>query len=170
MTSHILKSILFSCFEDKPNMATLCCGNAYHFNCMSEWLNSQPAQRNSCPQCRSELPSLPDEARAPTPPDAHDEMDDSSSTTSTDSSTSDATMSDEEHENQSISESIVDVPTMSVIESDALEEDVPVPSNDMPMVCEHMDCFNSAARDCTNLCCGRCCGLHGSLACERHDL
>mmetsp|Transcript_116657 Transcript_116657/g.238631 ORF Transcript_116657/g.238631 Transcript_116657/m.238631 type:complete len:491 (+) Transcript_116657:153-1625(+) len=42
------------CFEDKPNIATLCCGKPVHFNCLAEWLRSH----STCPQCRSNLPSL----------------------------------------------------------------------------------------------------------------
>jgi fido (protein-threonine AMPylation protein) len=42
------------CLDDKPNIATLCCGKATHLNCIAEWL----AQKNSCPVCRSELPSV----------------------------------------------------------------------------------------------------------------
>ena len=42
------------CFENKPNIATLCCGKSIHLNCLTEWLKTNP----SCPQCRSDLPSL----------------------------------------------------------------------------------------------------------------
>jgi len=42
------------CFEDKPNIATLCCGKPIHFNCLAEWLKSN----STCPQCRSDLPPL----------------------------------------------------------------------------------------------------------------
>jgi hypothetical protein len=44
----------FICLEDKPNIATLCCGKAVHFNCMAKWLR----QNASCPQCREKLPNL----------------------------------------------------------------------------------------------------------------
>lgn len=42
------------CFDEKPNIATLCCGKAVHVNCIAEWLSG----RNSCPVCRSELPGI----------------------------------------------------------------------------------------------------------------
>jgi hypothetical protein len=42
------------CLDDKPNIATLCCGKAVHLNCIAEWLSGS----NSCPVCRSELPSI----------------------------------------------------------------------------------------------------------------
>ena len=44
------------CLDEKPNIATLCCGKAVHLNCIAEWLSG----RNSCPVCRSELPSISD--------------------------------------------------------------------------------------------------------------
>jgi len=42
------------CFEDKPNISTLCCGKPIHLNCLAEWLKSN----SSCPQCRADLPPL----------------------------------------------------------------------------------------------------------------
>jgi hypothetical protein len=48
------------CFDDKPNIATLCCGKAVHLNCIAEWLSAN----SSCPQCRGELPSLPPRMRS----------------------------------------------------------------------------------------------------------
>jgi fido (protein-threonine AMPylation protein) len=43
------------CLDGQPNIATLCCGKAAHLNCMAEWL----ASKNSCPNCRANLPSIP---------------------------------------------------------------------------------------------------------------
>ena len=37
------------CYDDKPNVATLCCGKAVHLNCIAQWLSS----RNTCPQVRA---------------------------------------------------------------------------------------------------------------------
>ena len=42
------------CLDEKPNMATLCCGSVSHLNCISRWL----AEQNNCPICRSEMPSM----------------------------------------------------------------------------------------------------------------
>ena len=42
------------CFDEKPNIATLCCGKAVHLNCIAEWLGSN----ESCPFCRSTIPRL----------------------------------------------------------------------------------------------------------------
>ena len=47
------------CFDEKPNIATLCCGKAVHLNCIAEWLSAH----KSCPQCRCYLPSLPRNCR-----------------------------------------------------------------------------------------------------------
>ena len=49
------------CFDEKPNIATLCCGKAIHLNCMAEWLST----KNTCPQCRADMPRLPPRLRAP---------------------------------------------------------------------------------------------------------
>jgi hypothetical protein len=32
------------CFDDNPNIGTLCCGKAVHLNCVAQWLS----QNNSC--------------------------------------------------------------------------------------------------------------------------
>ena len=42
------------CFDEKPNIATLCCGKAVHLNCIAEWLSNN----NTCPVCRGEIPSI----------------------------------------------------------------------------------------------------------------
>jgi len=42
------------CFDDNPNIATLCCGKAVHINCIAEWLSCN----GSCPNCRASLPTL----------------------------------------------------------------------------------------------------------------
>lgn len=42
------------CLDEKPNIATLCCGNAIHLNCCAEWLSGN----NKCPICRHEMPSI----------------------------------------------------------------------------------------------------------------
>ena len=42
----------YICFEDNPNIATLCCGHAVHLNCLSKWLEMHA----TCPQCRATIP------------------------------------------------------------------------------------------------------------------
>jgi hypothetical protein len=58
----VAKSCLI-CLENVPkvNIATLCCGNAVHLNCMARWLGDN----NTCPQCRNGLPSLPPPVASP---------------------------------------------------------------------------------------------------------
>ncbi len=48
------KGTCLICFDDNPNIATLCCGKAVHINCIAEWLSA----KNSCPNCRGNLPLL----------------------------------------------------------------------------------------------------------------
>ena len=43
------------CFDDNPNIATLCCGKAVHLNCIAEWLSNN----TTCPNCRGTLPKVP---------------------------------------------------------------------------------------------------------------
>ena len=40
------------CFDDNPNIATLCCGQAVHLNCLADWLS----QHQTCVVCRGYLP------------------------------------------------------------------------------------------------------------------
>jgi hypothetical protein len=42
------------CLENNPNIATLCCGQAVHLNCIAEWL----ANGTTCVGCRASLPRL----------------------------------------------------------------------------------------------------------------
>jgi hypothetical protein len=137
---------------------------------MAEWLSAQLAQRNTCPQCRSELPSLPDRMRAP-PPAAgvQVDVDDYTTTSSVDISTSTTTMSEEEPENHSTTESAADMSTTSVTGTYTTEEEAAAPSDGLPPYCVHGHCNNRSARDCTNSCCGRCCILHGEFTCSRHN-
>ena len=42
------------CLDAAPNITTLCCGAAVHFNCLGQWLANCASA--SCVQCRAELP------------------------------------------------------------------------------------------------------------------
>jgi Fic family protein len=42
------------CLDEKPNIATLCCGQAVHLNCVAEWL----ASASNCVGCRAPLPPM----------------------------------------------------------------------------------------------------------------
>ena len=48
------------CFDDNPNIATLCCGKAVHLNCVAQWISSN----TSCPNCREQFPALSPRVRA----------------------------------------------------------------------------------------------------------
>ncbi|GKY91637.1 hypothetical protein MPSEU_000135600 [Mayamaea pseudoterrestris] len=84
------------CFDENPNIATLCCGKAVHLNCMAEWLSS----KNSFPQCRGDLPLLPPRLRAPDSNEEGEgehttnESDDSGGTTSSSIEADDTSMED----------------------------------------------------------------------------
>jgi len=84
------------CFDERPNVATLCCGKAVHLNCIAQWLSS----RNSCPQCRTELPSLPQRVAAPVVNNAAQQEEDDTTSEQWDDTTSmndfDTTSSNEE--------------------------------------------------------------------------
>jgi fido (protein-threonine AMPylation protein) len=51
------------CFDENPNIATLCCGKAVHLNCVATWFSS--ASSPACPACRQSFPALPSSVRAP---------------------------------------------------------------------------------------------------------
>ena len=42
------------CLEEHPNIATLCCGQAVHLNCVAKWLVTAP----NCVGCRAPLPPM----------------------------------------------------------------------------------------------------------------
>jgi fido (protein-threonine AMPylation protein) len=71
------------CFDNSPNVATLCCGKAVHLNCLAEWLFT----KNSCPNCRGELPALPPHILHK--PNGEGNDDDDGSSASDDETTSD---------------------------------------------------------------------------------
>ena len=52
------------CLDDQPNIATLCCGQAVHLNCIAEWL----ANQTTCVKCRHPLPKLKRPAAPNLPP------------------------------------------------------------------------------------------------------
>ena len=43
------------CLDGSPNIATLCCGQAVHFDCLAKWLSNG----TTCVKCRSQLRSAP---------------------------------------------------------------------------------------------------------------
>lgn len=55
------------CLDDNPNIATLCCGQGVHLNCIAEWL----ANNSNCVYCRGPLPQL--RIQRPPPPEEDEE-------------------------------------------------------------------------------------------------
>ncbi|CAJ1953502.1 unnamed protein product [Cylindrotheca closterium] len=55
------------CLDDNPNIATLCCGQGVHLNCVAEWLSNN----SNCVYCRGPLPQL--KLQRPSPPPEDDE-------------------------------------------------------------------------------------------------
>lgn len=43
------------CLDENPNISTLCCGQAIHHNCLTEWLSNQ----GTCIACRKTMPKVP---------------------------------------------------------------------------------------------------------------
>mmetsp|Transcript_28328 Transcript_28328/g.66257 ORF Transcript_28328/g.66257 Transcript_28328/m.66257 type:complete len:794 (+) Transcript_28328:167-2548(+) len=78
------------CFEESPNIATLCCGKAVHLNCMAQWLSSNA----TCPNCRENFPNLPPRMQAPSARDEPDEVSDEDFSTTSDIIDEDDTSSD----------------------------------------------------------------------------
>jgi len=146
------------CLDEYPNIATLCCGKAVHLNCIATWLS----ERNSCPQCRADLPTLPRPVAAlqqPPPPAAG--IDHTSDVEEDTSDTTESVTMQQPPTNQ-------DDDTMSETEETTEDTDdttVVVPQRPL---CQHGNCQNVAASDCTNGQCGNCCIHYGTNFCSRH--
>jgi fido (protein-threonine AMPylation protein) len=182
------------CFDDFPNVATLCCGKAVHLNCMAKWLT----ENESCPQCRADLPALPPRLAAPV---HRQELDNASNDTSMDDpvivnaaveDTTDFVDTIEDPAYDTTDDTTVEPPSIPVVVNDAVEDTtefvdttedpaddtvddttvepphIPPPARRELPECEY--CRNRAAADCSNACCGRCCVLHGHFQCVRHNM
>jgi fido (protein-threonine AMPylation protein) len=148
------------CFDNFPNVATLCCGKAVHLNCMAKWLSAN----NSCPQCRADLPSLPPRLAAPA---------DNQDTTGFEAEdfTDDTTdMTNETTINDAVDDTTDFVDTTDNTIEDTTDQPpyIPPPARRALPECEY--CRNRAATDCSNACCGRCCVIHGQFQCSRHNM
>jgi hypothetical protein len=189
------KGTCIICFDEKPNIATLCCGKAVHLNCIAEWLSS----KDSCPTCRAELPSLPtrmmrrqdddeeaeedeettsdlDTAENDEDETTTNEMEQDDTTTSEDDTTEDQVQQQvpAEHEHDTTTTTSEDDTTEEDAQdtTDQMDEDEATTTDQLqqqqhPPVCAY--CRNRSAADCTNECCGRCCVLHGQYQCHRHN-
>jgi len=144
------------CLENNPNIATLCCGQAVHLNCMAEWLANSGATASSCVNCRSPLPRMNRPAAAaataggggvpaildPAFLELYRNVMQRLTTTEADTTYSTDFPGDD------------DATTTAADETEG------------PPQCPH--CNNRAALDCGNAMCGRCCGQHGQAHCARH--
>lgn len=207
------------CFEDNPNIATLCCGTAIHLNCMAKWLAE--AHEPTCISCREPLPRPPSRPAAPpqqappqprSPPiavswgqlrDIFVNVAHTFSQVPGQSLSMDSKIYFQEGESPFyyvgdnddttvLIEGVVlsgpDPPQAAVESSDdettttttttAMSEGsddtttttaaVQQPTVVRPR-CWMSDCRNIAASGCQNSGCGRCCQLHGSYGCARHN-
>ena len=170
------------CLDEKPNIATLCCGNAVHLKCLAEWLS----RNATCVVCRIALPQLeprPEIANVPTPASsththlgvsyaayaaavyaaaAHPTSDIAAAADddTTDSTTSDIYDDDTTDETTEMEYDTTDETTVAVVQ------------NTQPPgrpECEWFSCRNRRAMDCTNSLCGGCCVLRGTYGCSRHQ-
>lgn len=171
------------CFDERPNVATLCCGKAVHLNCIAQWLSS----RNSCPTCRTELPSLPPRVAAAAPAALEDSNDNDDTTSITEAAADDTTWDDTEttssvedvvaanQDDYDMTESTTEVvehdDSTSVQEDTTTDDTVDVsPSPPRRILCSFNDCRNTQATDCSSGGCGRCCVLYGTVRCDRHNV
>jgi fido (protein-threonine AMPylation protein) len=168
------------CFDNFPNVATLCCGKAVHLNCMAKWLSVN----DSCPQCRADLPPLPPSLAAPADNQNTTDVETEDFTDDTTDITNDST---ENHNalvayliramlrrvETAITDTIPYTTTGDTTEvtTDTTDER---PNNPHPQwaspSCLFAHCQNQAAVDCANGCCGRCCVMHGQFQCARHNM
>jgi len=158
------------CFEEQPNIATLCCGKAVHLNCIAEWLS----QNSTCPQCRNELPRLPRFAQASSQQDENDIGNHQDTTTEESGSdvedydTTETTSQVEEAEDeQDTTDEMSEQSTASDGNDDTTEHQHDTRPPPQPQ-CVMSSCRNRSARDCSNDACGQCCIAFGYYFCERH--
>ena len=56
------------CLDDGPEIATLCCGSAYHLRCLGRWVSGGGGgDRACCPSCRNPIQPEPAPPRQPDP-------------------------------------------------------------------------------------------------------
>jgi fido (protein-threonine AMPylation protein) len=202
------------CFDEQPNIATLCCGKAVHLNCVAQWISSNA----SCPACREEFPALTPRVRAPetayNDDDTTDDDENFEESDTTEMDTDDVGPPDgyiaaynaletEARRNSLLlmayralegdAISVDNDDTASVDNDDTASDDMEPDDTtdagdvvamsdtpdtldstpdapyrpDIPPLC--LQCRNRAARNCSNATCGRCCLLHGTFSCERHN-
>jgi fido (protein-threonine AMPylation protein) len=139
------------CLEDRPNIATLCCGQAVHLNCLAEWLST----RNTCVMCRNALPRMNRPAAAPAAVVLDPVVLPQDTTTSEDEPYDVAGAESSTYEDTTVDETTVDDTTVVAPAQNVLPTCV---------LCNQ----NQAALDCDNQMCARCCTPHGTASCVRH--
>jgi len=159
------------CLDDKPNIATLCCGQAVHLNCIAEWLSNQ----QSCVSCRSPLPRLVgvtnnnNNSNNADYEENQEEEEDSIENINDDTTYDSDTTSDVQ---QVVDTS--DYDTSNDITEDTTEETTddpaPLPTQDQHQPSRCNICNNMSATNCSNGLCGRCCVNHGAFNCNRHHV
>jgi prophage maintenance system killer protein len=148
------------CFDANPNIATLCCGNAVHLNCIAQWLSSN----SSCPQCRSEIPRL--ERRNVNVDELSDDAIQRLMLTNL-GPMLDQFRRDYDMENGN-GATVDDFFTESINDTEEVEDDEIVSTEERSQFCANCH-LNRAAVECANSLCGRCCGTHGEEYCFRHS-
>ena len=122
------------CFDDKPNIATLCCGKAVHLNCIAEWLGSN----ESCPFCRSTIPRL-ETTRTQRPARSEDdggidhntdEIDFTTTTVEDDEASTNSTRDTDEADDTTQDDHDPDTTTTSVNEDEAQDDTTTEVAND----------------------------------------
>jgi len=224
----IVDGVCVICLGENPNMATLCCGNVVHMNCLAEWLS----RKGSCMSCRKDLPMLKIEENEKEEEEEEDEAgnlgpylsttydpetgnpilifndyinydsgadsydqssfeDDDDSFESWNSDTFPYRHREDTDENND-SEISTDFSSSSsdtaysssssefftYHSEPAANEDRNRFNSSLPSLvtnltrhgqrCREVSCTNTAARNCSNGCCARCCHLHSTF-CSRHQ-
>jgi fido (protein-threonine AMPylation protein) len=147
------------CFENEPNIATLCCGNAVHMNCIARWLSNN----SSCPQCRSVIPQLPRSILS-----VSESSDEAGHVSVPHHMFTHILRVYESAQGNADTESVEIADTEDIDDDETVSaaETVPVPSRGT--YCAHCH-VNLAALDCSNSLCGRCCNGYGQEYCARHS-
>jgi len=175
------------CLDEHPNISTLCCGQAIHHNCLTEWLSNQ----GTCIACRKAMPKIPRTLqRQDAPPTNANASNDSANETteSTTDTTSDNDVVQQQDNNDTTEDDTTDDTTSDddVVQQQANNNDTtedttgdttedttddtesvgnsPVVQSIFCGQCQR----NKFAVDCSNSMCGRCCQIYGSLSCNRH--
>ena len=171
------------CHEERPNIATLCCGAAVHLNCMAKWLADAP--QPACISCREALPrALPRQASGQDGETTSTSSGQYETTTST-SSREDAGGSEGGRESASDEMASTTSDTDEGDNSSTTDEPPAFLTTANPSLARALAlldstgqrgrrprcglCMNVAASACSNQCCGSCCLQYGSNFCLRHN-